>query len=168
MTDPRVRPLEPGDRPAVEAIYREGIDTGHATFESEPPSWEAFDSGKTVGLRVVAASGANVLGWPAASPVSSRAAYRGVVEHSLYVTAAARGRGIGHLLLDAFIDASEQAGIWTIQSSVFPENTHSLALHAGHGFRIVGRRERIARMEYGPPAGTWRDTILIERRRAEL
>jgi L-amino acid N-acyltransferase YncA len=164
VTDPRVRPLEPGDWPAVEAIYREGIETGHATFESEPPSWEAFDSGKLAGLRLVAVSADDLLGWVAASPVSSRRVYRGVVEHSVYVASAARGRGIGHLLLDAFINASEQAEIWTIQSSVFPENAQSLALHAGHGFRIVGRRERIARMDYGPMTGTWRDTILIERR----
>jgi L-amino acid N-acyltransferase YncA len=164
MNEPRVRLLEPGDWPAVEAIYREGIETGHATFESEPPNWKTFDAGKLAGLRLVAVSGEDVLGWAAASSTSSRAVYKGVVEHSVYVAAAARGRVVGHLLLDALIGASEQAGIWTIQSSIFPENAQSLALHAAHGFKVVGRRERIAQMTYGPLAGQWRDTILIERR----
>jgi L-amino acid N-acyltransferase YncA len=164
VTDPRVRALEPGDWPAVEAIFREGIETGHATFESETPTWEAFDAGRVPSLRLVAELDGKVVGWAAASPVSSRAVYRGVVEHSVYIAAAARGKGIGHLLVDALIAASEDAGIWTIQSSIFPENASSMALHAGHGFRVVGRRERIALMTYGPMAGEWRDTILIERR----
>lgn len=164
MTDPRIRPLEESDWPAVEAIYREGIETGHATFEAETPTWEAFDLGKVPGLRFVAELDGKVVGWVAASLVSSRAVYRGVVEHSVYVASAARGKGIGHLLVDALIAASEDAGIWTIQSSIFPENASSVALHAGHGFRVVGRRERIAKMTYGPMSGIWRDTILIERR----
>jgi phosphinothricin acetyltransferase len=162
-----VRPLEPGDWPAVEAIYREGINTGHATFESETPTWEAFIAGKVAGLSLVAELDGIVVGWAAASPVSSRAVYRGVVEHSVYIAAAARGKGIGHLLMDALIASSADAGIWTIQSSIFPENAPSMALHAGHGFRVVGRRERIALMTYGPMAGEWRDTVLIERRRKD-
>ncbi|GAA1050960.1 GNAT family N-acetyltransferase [Arthrobacter russicus] len=166
MTAVDIRPLEPADWPAVERIYREGIATGHATFETEPPTWDAFDAGKAPGLRLVAtdADGA-VVGWAAASAVSARPVYRGVVEHSIYIADRAHGRGVGGVLLDAFIRAADVGGIWTIQSSIFPENTASLRLHERRGFRTVGIRERIALMDYGPLAGTWRDTILIERRR---
>jgi L-amino acid N-acyltransferase YncA len=167
VTPPTVRPLEAADWPAVEAIYREGIATGHATFESETPTWEAFDAGKVPGLKLVAVDGSTILGWAAASPVSSRPVYRGVVEHSVYVATSARGRGIGHQLVEALIQAAQEANIWTIQSSIFPENAASLALHASHEFRVVGRRERIALMTYGPMVGQWRDTILIERRRGD-
>ncbi len=122
----------------------------------------------SVGMRLVAVDEADlVVGWVAASAVSSRPAYCGVVEHSVYIDRAARGNGVGRLLLDAFIAAAEDAGIWTIQSSIFPENTASLKLHEGAGFRVVGRRERIAKSGAGPRAGEWRDTILIERRSAE-
>lgn len=159
-----VRPLEAADWPTVEAIYRDGIATGHATFEAEPPSWDSFDSGKLSTLRLVAVDGTEVVGWAAASPTSSRSVYAGVVEHSVYVSAASRGKGIGHLLLGALVEAADASGIWTMQSNVFPENESSLALHAAHGFRIVGWRDRIARMTYGPLAGHWRDTLLIERR----
>ena len=164
MSEISVRALEPTDWPAVERIYAEGIATGHATFEAEPPTWESFDSSKLPTLRLVAVDGDRVLGWAAASPTSSRPVYLGVVEHSVYVAASARGGGMGHLLLGALIDAAELNGVWTIQSGVFPENSHSLALHAAHGFRVVGRRERVAKMTYGPLAGVWRDTVLIERR----
>lgn len=165
MTALTVREMTADDWPAVEAIYREGIAAGHATFEAEPPSWEAFDSGKLAAGRLVAvdADGA-VLGWVAASPVSSRAVYRGVVEHSVYVGCTARGRGVGTRLLQAFLGAAEAGGVWTVQSSIFPENVASLALHEAAGFRRVGHRERIARMTYGPMAGRWRDTVLVERR----
>lgn len=159
------RPITPADRDAVEAIHREGIATGHATFEAEPATWEAFDAGRLDLGRLVAVDGDRILGWAALSPVSSRPVYRGVVEHSLYVAAAARGRGVGTTLLAALIDAADAGGVWTIQSSVFPENTASLALHDRAGFRRVGTRERIALMTYGPAAGVWRDTVLIERRR---
>jgi len=163
----RIRPLIPGDWPAVERIYREGIATGEATFETEPPTWEVFDAGKVPELRLVAVDGEEVLGWAAASRVSTRAAYRGVIEHSVYVAGAARGRGVGRLLLDALVEAADAQGFWTIQSAIFPENTASLRLHAAAGFREVGRRERIARAQLGPRAGEWRDTILLERRRAD-
>jgi phosphinothricin acetyltransferase len=162
-----VRALRPEDWPAVEAIYAEGIATGHATFEPEPPTWEAFDAGKHPGLRLVAEEDGRILGWAAASQVSSRPAYAGVVEHSLYVGTENRGTGTGTLLLRAFLDTADNADIWTIQSSVFPENTASLALHRRAGFRDVGTRERIALMPYGPLAGIWRDTVLIERRRID-
>lgn len=159
-----VRPMTAADWPAVEAIYREGIATGNATFEAEPPSWEAFDAGKLTEHRFVAADGDEVLGWVAVSPTSARPVYRGVVEHSVYVTAAARGRSVGHLLLDALIASTEAAGIWTIQSGIFPENTASRTLHARHGFRELGTRERIGLMTFGPWAGQWRDNVLVERR----
>ncbi|QAY71709.1 N-acetyltransferase family protein [Xylanimonas protaetiae] len=159
-----VRPLAPADWPAVEAVYREGIAGGHATFEATPPTWAEFDAAKHPALRLVATTGDDVVGWAAAGPVSSREVYRGVVEHSLYVARAARGRGVGGLLLDALVAAADDAGAWTLQSGIFPENTASLRLHATHGFRVVGRRERIGLMTYGPLAGQWRDTILVERR----
>ncbi|WP_182046690.1 GNAT family N-acetyltransferase [Curtobacterium sp. ME26] len=166
MTDPTVlvRPMAAADWPDVEAIYREGIATGNATFEAAPPTWEAFDAGKLPEHRFVAADGDAVLGWVAVSPISARPVYRGVVEHSVYVAAAARGRGVGHLLLDALIASTEAAGIWTIQSGIFPENATSRALHARHGFRELGTRERVGLMTFGPWAGQWRDNVLVERR----
>lgn len=165
MTAIRLRPMIQTDWPEVEKIYRAGIATGHATFEAEPPSsWDVFAAGKHPGLVLVAADGPTVVGWAAASPVSARAVYRGVVEHSVYVAPQSSGRGVGRLLLEGLISAAERSGVWTVQSSVFPENTASLRLHERAGFRQVGRRERIARMEYGPLAGQWRDTILLERR----
>lgn len=127
MSGVAVRAMTADDWPAVEAIYREGIAAGHATFEAEPPSWEAFDSGKLALGRLVAVDDGAVLGWVAASPVSSRAVDRRVVEHSVYVAGTARGRGVGTLLLDAFLRAAGAAGTWTVQSSIFPENVASLA-----------------------------------------
>jgi L-amino acid N-acyltransferase YncA len=163
-----VRAMAPDDWPTVEQIYQEGIDTGNATFETRTPTWEAFDAGKLAGHRFVAVddiTGA-VLGWVAASATSARPAYAGVVEHSVYVTAAARGQGIGRKLLGAFLASVDAVGIWTVQSSIFPENKASLALHERAAFRQVGTRERIARSEVGPYAGAWRDTVPIERRTA--
>jgi L-amino acid N-acyltransferase YncA len=142
---------------AVMDIYRLGIATGYATFETEPPPWELFVG--TKGHRYVALMDDRVLGWVACGPVSSRDVYAGVVEHSVYVHPDARGLGVGRMLLGALIESTERAGIWTIQAAVFPENTASLALHAACGFRAVGTRERIARHH-----GTWRDVVLIERR----
>ncbi|WP_371503195.1 GNAT family N-acetyltransferase [Kitasatospora sp. NBC_00374] len=144
----------------VLAVYQAGIDEGNATFETTTPTWEAFDAAKLAGHRFVALDrDATVLGWVAASGVSDRCAYAGVVEHSVYVRPAARGRGVGRRLLEALIASTEEAGIWTIQSGVFPENTASLALHERAGFRVIGTRERIGRHH-----GTWRDVLLIERR----
>lgn len=159
-----IRPMRAADWEAVARIYGQGIDDGEATFEIEVPAWAAFDGSRLSNLRLVADEGGSILGWAAASAVSSRAAYRGVIEHSVYVAREARGQGVGRMLLSALIDAAEDAGIWCIQSSVFPENTASLALHERAGFRTVGRRERIARSGRGPHAGLWRDTVLIERR----
>lgn len=159
-----VREMRTADWESVHAIYAAGIATGHATFEHEPPAWEAFDAGRLPAHRLVVEAGGLILGWAAVSPVSARPAYSGVVEHSIYVGPQARGHGIGRTLLAALITSTEAAGIWTIQSSIFPQNTASLSLHKPLGFRIVGTRERIARMSHGPNAGKWQDTLLLERR----
>ena len=160
-----IRQMDAADWPGVEHIFAEGIAGGEATFEIETPTWEAFDAGKLRTPRLVATDSSDaVIGWVAASLVSSRAVYRGVVEHSVYVRDDARGHGVGSALLDAFVAAADRAGIWMIQSSIFPENVPSLRLHERAGFRVVGRRERIARSRLGPHTGQWRDTVLIERR----
>jgi phosphinothricin acetyltransferase len=160
-----VREMTAADWPQVEAIFAAGIAGGEATFETTTPSWEQFDAGKIADPRLVAVDAAEtVIGWVAASRVSVREVYRGVIEHSVYIDPAHHGRGIGRRLLEAFVAAAEEAGYWMIQSSVFPENTASMRLHEQAGFRVVGRRERIARSQLGLRAGLWRDTILIERR----
>lgn len=164
----QIRPMRPEDWVEVERIYAQGIAEGEATFETTTPGWEAFDAGRLTYARLVAVDGnGRIAGWAAASAVSSRPAYSGVVEHSIYIERGERGRGIGRALLDAFIEAAEDAGVWMIQSSIFPENSASLRLHESAGFRVVGRRERIARSGVGPRAGEWRDTLLIERRSAD-
>ena len=149
------------DWPAIERIYADGIATGDATFETATPSWEGFDAARLPDQRLVAVVGGEVVGWAAASPVSERCVYAGVVEHSVYVAPQHAGRGVGRALLEALIASSEAAGIWTIQTGIFPENTASLALHEGCGFRVVGRRERVGRHE-----GRWRDVLFLERRSA--
>ena len=159
----RIRPMTRTDWPAVEAIYAAGIAAGNATFETTTPSWEAFDASKLVAHRLVAENHGQVLGWVAVSPMSARPVYAGVVEHSVYVDPAAAGQGIGTALLAALVQSTEAAGIWTIQSAVFPENTASLALHRRAGFRTIGTRECIAQRH-----GRWRDTILIERRSPQV
>lgn len=165
----RIELMTEGDWPTVAAIYREGIATGHATFATEPPaSWAAWSAGKLNACSLVARVGDRVVGWAAVSPTSARACYAGVAEHSVYIAAAARGIGLGALLMAELIRVTEAAGIWTLQSSIFPENVASRKLHAHCGFREVGVRERIALMAYGPLEGTWRDTILLERRSATV
>jgi phosphinothricin acetyltransferase len=155
----RIRPMGPADWPDVERIYRDGIQTGEATFETAPPSRAAFDRAHLAEHRVVALLGDEVVGWAALSPTSAREVYAGVAEVSVYVDARARGRGVGSALLGALVESSERHGIWTLQAVMFPENRASLALHRRHGFRKVGRRERIAQRD-----GRWRDTVLLERR----
>jgi L-amino acid N-acyltransferase YncA len=151
--------------PGVASVYAEGIATGHATFETEPPTWKAFDTAKLQDHRLVALDPeGGMLGWAAVSPVSVRAFYAGVVEHSVYVAEAAQGTGLGRRLLEALITSTEQAGIWTIQAGIFPENTGSIALHEQVGFREVGVRRRLGRMSHGPLDGHWRDVVLLERR----
>jgi len=156
-----IRPMRAGDARGVMAVYQAGLDTGLASFETAAPSWQEFDAVKLPLHRHVAASTATgqVLGWTAAWPVSVRRAYAGVIEHSIYVDPRHHGRGIGGALLAALIASSEDAGIWTVQSGVFPENTASLALHERAGFRVVGVRERV-----GCHHGRWRDVVAIERR----
>lgn len=159
--DYRIEPLLAGDWPEVRAIYVAGIATGHATFETEAPEWASWDAGHLAVGRLVARSESGLLGWVALSSVSRRPVYAGVAEESVYIAEAARGQGVGRALLSAAIDASEQAGIWMLQTSIFPENPASVSLHERCGFRVVGRRERIAQ-HYG----IWRDTLLLERRSA--
>jgi L-amino acid N-acyltransferase YncA len=151
------------DAKPVLAIYQAGMDGGNASFEHTAPTWEAFDASKLADHRLVAVDQQDtVLGWVAVSAVSSRAVYAGVVEHSVYVDPAAQGRGVGRALLEALVASTEAAGIWTIQSGVFPENTASLALHTSCGFRILGLRERIGR--HTSQGNRWRDVVFIERR----
>ena len=155
----RIEAMTDAHAAAVLAIYQAGMDEGNATFETRAPQWDTFCAARLPGHRFVAIAAGHVAGWVAASPVSGRRVYAGVVEHSVYVHPAARGRGTGRALLAALIASTEAAGIWTIQSSVFPENTATLALHRAAGFRVVGTRERIAQHH-----GRWRDTLLTERR----
>jgi L-amino acid N-acyltransferase YncA len=154
-----IESMTAGDWGAVRAIYREGIATGQATFETEAPSWETWDAAHLAFGRLVARAGESVIGWAALSSVSQRKAYAGVAEVSVYVAAHSRERGVGSALLERLIKESEQNGIWTLQASVFPENAATIALHARSGFREVGRRERISKLK-----DSWRDTILLERR----
>jgi L-amino acid N-acyltransferase YncA len=156
-----IRPMERGDAGQVLAIYQAGLDTGQASFETTAPAWEQFDAAKLPAHRHVAADlgTGQVLGWTAASAVSDRCVYAGVIEHSVYIHPGHRRRGIGAALLAALIASADEADVWTIQSGVFPENTASLRLHEQAGFRVVGTRERIGRHH-----GRWRDVVLLERR----
>jgi phosphinothricin acetyltransferase len=155
---PTIRRARPSDWPAIARIYGEGIATD-ATFETEVPSWEAWDVAHLPAPRLVAEEDGEVIGWIAVSPVSRRDVYRGVVDHSVYVAEASRGKGVGRALLAALVEQAPSHGIWTIQTSLFAENTASVALHEAAGFRLVGRRERIGRL-----GGEWRDTLLLELR----
>ena len=146
------------DWPHVLAIYEEGIATGHGTFETAAPSWDEWDAARLSHSRLVARNEA-VCGWAALSPVSRRACYAGVAEVGVYVASSARGQGVGRALLESLIDSAERHGIWTLQGATIAENVASLQLQARCGFRVVGRRERIAKR-----AGVWRDTVLTERR----
>ena len=163
MTKIAIRGLEPADWQDVSAIYADGIATGQATFETNIPTWESWDRSHLQFGRLVAAGPDGIIGWAALSAVSSRRAYAGVAEVSVYVASRSRGQGVGHALLEALIREAELHGIWTLQAVVFPENIATLALHRGCGFREVGRRERIGKLN-----GSWRDTILLERRSREV
>jgi phosphinothricin acetyltransferase len=157
-----LRELQPEDWAAVRAIYEEGIRGGDATFEIEPPSWERFDAVHPE-FRLVAERDGSVLGWAALSPVSDRCCYEGVGEVSVYVAETARGSGLGRALLDELVRRSEQAGYWTLNAGVFPENEASIRLHKACGFREVGVRERLGQLH-----GVWRDVVLLERRSTVL
>jgi L-amino acid N-acyltransferase YncA len=156
-----IRTLVAEDWPEVSRIYAEGIATGNATFERVLPTWEQWDVAHLSAVRLVAVRDREIVGWAALSAVSRRRVYAGVAEVSVYVASQARGQGIGRRLLGHVIQAAEFAGIWTLQGSIFPENTASLRLCEAHGFRRVGKRERIGKVD-----GNWRDTVLIERRSA--
>jgi L-amino acid N-acyltransferase YncA len=155
----KIGPMSADDWPDVVRIYREGIQSGHATFETEVPSWERWDAAHLPFARLVLTVEDVVKGWAALSKASARSVYSGVAEVSVYVASESRGQGFGIALLEALIRESEANGIWTLQASIFPENTSSIALHRRFGFREVGRRERIAKLH-----GVWRDTVLLERR----
>jgi phosphinothricin acetyltransferase len=157
----RIEPMQPADWDAVRAIYRAGIATGNATFETDAPDWVIWDEKHLKECRLVARQAEQILGWAALSPVSSRCVYAGVAEVSVYVGAAARGQGVGKALLARLVEEAERSGLWTLQAGIFPENTASIALHKACGFREVGYRERIGQMN-----GVWRDTVLLERRSA--
>jgi L-amino acid N-acyltransferase YncA len=155
-----IRPMEDSDAAAVLRIYQAGLDTGNASFEVTAPTWATFDAGKLHAHRHVAVDDdGTVVGWVAVSAVSTRPVYAGVVEHSVYVDPEAQRKGVAWSLLTALIASTEAAGIWTIQSGIFEENTASLALHQRAGFRIIGTRERVGRHH-----DRWRDVILLERR----
>ncbi len=154
-----IRAIRPSDWTAIRSIYLEGIATGDATFEADAPTWEEWDKAHLQTCRLLATRADDVIGWAALSPVSSRCVYAGVAEVSVYVAGRARGQGVGTALLNGLIGASERAGLWTLESGIFPENVASLALHKACGFREVGRRERLGRMN-----DRWRDVVLLERR----
>jgi L-amino acid N-acyltransferase YncA len=158
-----IRPLTHDDWHRVRAIFVQGIATGNATFETEPPSWEEFDATHLPDHRLVAVEAGKVVGWIVLAATSSRGCYAGVVEDSVYVAEDARGRGVGTALLDALVAGADEAGFWTIEAGMFPENAATVALHERGGFRLVGRRERIAQLD-----GVWRDTILLERRSSRV
>ena len=156
-----IRAMQAGDWPSVRAIYAEGIATGNATMETEPPSWEAWDGAHLPHSRLVAEESGALSGWAALSPVSERCAYAGVAEVSVYVGEAARGKGLGRALLAALVQSSEQHGVWTLQAGIFPENASSVRIHELGGFRLVGRREKLGKLK-----GRWRDVLMLERRSA--
>jgi L-amino acid N-acyltransferase YncA len=163
----RIEPMLPGDWPAVAAIYEQGIATRNATFETAVPAWRHWDAAHLPdhpGLRLVGrGADGTVLGWAALSPISDRCAYAGVAENSVYIADAARGRGLGRALLTELLARAEEAGFWTVQTGIFPENTASIALHEACGFRMVGIRERLGKLD-----GRWRDVVLLERRSAAI
>jgi L-amino acid N-acyltransferase YncA len=159
----RVDALTAADWAAVSAIYAEGIETRNATFETEVPMWDEWDTAHRAEPRLVARRDGDVVGWAALTPVSDRCAYRGVAENSVYVARCAQSQGVGRALLNELIRRAESDGIWTIQTGIFPENLASLRLHLSCGFRVVGVRERIGRLD-----GTWRDVVFLERRSKEI
>lgn len=154
------------DAPDVIRIYAAGIATGHATFETEPPDWPTWDAGHLDACRLVITCEDAVAGWAALSATSSRPVYRGVAELSIYIDADFRGQGVGDRLMAELVKQSEARGIWTLRAGIFPENKASLALHARHGFDVLGTRKRIGQISYGPMAGQWRDVVVLERRSA--
>jgi L-amino acid N-acyltransferase YncA len=158
-----IRQMTADDWAAVRAIYAEGMATGNATLESSSPDWTNWDAGHLKTCRIVATDGSRVLGWAALTPVSGRCVYAGVAEVSVYVGGSARGAGVGRRLLAQLVEESERDGIWTLQAGILPENAASVALHERCGFRIVGLREKLGKLQ-----GQWRDVLLLERRSATV
>jgi phosphinothricin acetyltransferase len=156
-----IEEMRDDDWERVRAIYLEGIATGDATFETDAPQFEAWDAAHLHACRIVARTGDEVAGWAALSPVSSRCVYGGVAEVSVYVAERARGRGLGRALLASLVEASERAGLWTLQAGVLAENEASIRLHEACGFHVIGKRERLGKLK-----GVWRDVVLLERRSA--
>lgn len=154
-----INPLLPTHWPAVKRIFEEGIATGLASLETSAPPWEEWDTHHDQRCRLVAVEGEEVLGWAALTPVSHRCVYGGVSEVSIYIGAAHRGKGVGKQLFQALVDASEEAGFWTLESIVFQDNVASINLHKAVGFREIGYRERISKFQ-----GKWITTVLLERR----
>jgi L-amino acid N-acyltransferase YncA len=154
-----IKPMEPLHWSVVRRIYEEGLHTGNATFQTSAPEWEEWDQAHMQTGRLVALENGNIIGWAALTPVSDRCVYGGVAEISVYVSEIARGKGVGKELLKSLIEDSEANGFWTLQAGIFPENIASIKIHEATGFRVIGRREKIGRMN-----GHWRDTILLERR----
>lgn len=160
-----VRLMDESHWPAVQRIYQAGIDTGHATFADSPPAnWEVWRSHHLSDFSLVALDDGQVIGWVAVGSVSDRCVYSGVVEESVYIDPAARGRGVGKRLLSGLIERTEARNVWTLQTGIFPENKASLALHETVGFKVVGTRHRLGKMNFGPLKGQWRDVLLLERR----
>jgi L-amino acid N-acyltransferase YncA len=155
----QIKAMLPADWPLVKKIYEEGIATGNATFQTAAPGWEEWDTTHVKNARLVAVENKEVLGWAALTAVSGRCVYAGVAEVSVYVTAAARGKGVGKKLLQTLVEESEKNNFWTLQAGIFPENNSSIKIHDDCGFRMIGRREKIGKMN-----GIWRDTLLLERR----
>ena len=152
--------MTPRDWPGVAEVYRQGIESGDATFETEVPDWESWDAARSPECRLVAECGGDVIGYAALSPVSGRCVYDGVREAMIYISAVARGRGVGGRLLRRLVEESEAHGIWTLQAGIFPENAASIRVFEKTGFRILGTHERLGRFH----DGRWRDVVLMERR----
>lgn len=154
-----VAPFQETDFPSVQKIYRQGIDTGDATFQQKAKSWSEWDNSHHPFCRIVAVKNEHIVGWAALSPISSRAVYAGIAEVSIYVDNTYKQQGIGQALLAQLITDSEQHGIWTLQAGIFPENIGSIKLHENNGFRQIGTREKLGKMN-----NIWRDVVLLERR----